>query len=115
HALEGADERDRPGVEAERRVGDEQVRLEGVALAQAVTIGAHALRAVEAEQLRAGRLVTPVAVGAAVMPREHDVAETPPTRPPPRPPRRRGGRGGLFAPPPPAWGRGRGGGEPPPR
>ena len=54
HAAQRADERDRPVVEAQRRVGDEQVGVEGVARAEAVAVGAHAVRAVEAEQLRHG-------------------------------------------------------------
>src|SRR5947209_5919756 len=64
---------DGAGVEAERRVGDEQGRVEGVAGAEAVALGAHAVRAVEAEQLWAGRLVTEVAVRAGVVGGEEDV------------------------------------------
>ena len=69
----GTDQRDRPVVEAERRVGDQQIGVEGVARAEAVAIGAHAVRAVEAEQLRAGRLVALVAMGAGVVGGEEDV------------------------------------------
>ena len=68
-----ADEWDRPLVEALAGVGDEQVRVEGVEHPQPVALGAHPLRAVEAEQLRAGRLVTAVAVQAGVVGRQEDV------------------------------------------
>ena len=80
--LHRADERDRPVAETERRVGDEQVGVERVTRAQAVAVGAHALRAVEAEELRARRLVAEVAVRAGVVGREEDVLGSARPRPP---------------------------------
>ncbi len=73
HALDATDQWHRSVPQAERVVGDQQVRLEGVALAQAVAIGAHPLRVVEAEELRAGRLIALFAVSAGVMGGKEDV------------------------------------------
>ena len=72
--LQRADERNRAVVEAQRRIGDEQVRVERELVAQAVAVEAHALRAVEAEQLRPRRLVADVAVRAGVVRGEQDVS-----------------------------------------
>ena len=73
HAAHRPDERDRPVEEAQRRVGNQQIGIEGEAVAEAVAVGTHALRTVEAEELRAGRLVALVAVRAGVVGREQDV------------------------------------------
>ncbi len=54
-------------------VGDQQLGIEAVQFAQAVAGQAHAVRAVEAEQLRAGRLEADAAMRAGVMGREINV------------------------------------------
>ncbi len=52
--------------------GNQPLRIEGVDLSQAAALRTHALRAVEAEQLRAGRLEAQMAVRAGVMGRERE-------------------------------------------
>src|SRR5207244_9616630 len=76
HAAQRPDQRDGAVIEAQRRVGDEQIRVEGELAAQAVAVGAHAVRAVEAEQLRAGRLVATTAVRTGVVGGEEQVVIT---------------------------------------
>ena len=61
---------DRPVPDRQRRVGDQQIGGEVVADAQAVAGQAHPLRAVEAEELRAGRVEADPAGGAGVVRRE---------------------------------------------
>src|SRR5205807_10223499 len=104
HLAQLADQGDGPVGEAGGLIGDEQVRVEGVARAQPVAVGAHAVRAVEAEQLRAGRLITAVAVGAGVVGGEEDVVGWGlignPTPPAPSP-KRGGGAGRFLLPSPP--------------
>ena len=53
--------------EREIGIGDEPLRIEGVDFAEAVALSAHALRAVEAEELRAGRIEAEAAMGAGVV------------------------------------------------
>ena len=57
-----------------RRVGHEPLGIEAVNLPQAAALGAHPLRAVEAEELRAGRLEADVAVRAGVVRGKAEVA-----------------------------------------
>ena len=57
----------------ERRVGDQQIGIEVVANPKAVTRRAHALRAVEAEKLRARSLEADPAIRAGVVRGEQDV------------------------------------------
>src|SRR5689334_15099927 len=52
----------------------EQIRVKGIFDAQAVAFGAHSLRAVEAEKLRAGRFEREATVSAGVGGGEDDVA-----------------------------------------
>jgi len=73
HAAKPADDRDGPFVERDRRVGNEQVRVEGVTAAEPVAVRTHPLGAVEAKELRRRGLVADVAVGAGVVGREKDV------------------------------------------
>ena len=54
-------------IKAQRRIGNEQFGIEGVARAEAVAIQTHAVRTVEAEHLRARRLVAFVAMRARIM------------------------------------------------
>ena len=54
--------------------GTSSVGIETVQLAQSVAVGAHALRTVEAEQLRAGRLETQPAVRAGIVSRKLNIA-----------------------------------------
>src|SRR5262249_45554537 len=61
HTAHAADERERAIVEGERWIGDEQFRVERMTDAQAIAIGAHAVRAIETEKLRARRLVAAIA------------------------------------------------------
>ena len=70
----GADELDGAGGERLRRIGDELRGVEAEHVAQAVARGAHALRAVEAEQLRRRRLEAEAAGVAGVVGAEGDVA-----------------------------------------
>ena len=55
------------------RIGNQPLGIERVNLAQPAALGAHALGAVEAEQLRAGRFEALLAVGAGVVRGEGDV------------------------------------------
>ena len=55
------------------RVGDQQLGVEAVDFAQPVALRTHASRAIEAEQLRAGRLEAELAVRARIMGRKVDV------------------------------------------
>ena len=55
-------------------LGDEPIGIEAEELAQAVAREAHALRAVEAEQLRRRFLEADAALGAGEVRREDDVA-----------------------------------------
>ena len=73
HLLDRPERRDRAVPDRERRVGDQQVGVEVVADAQAVARQAHPLRAVEAEELRAGRVEAQPAGGAGVVRREQQV------------------------------------------
>ncbi len=73
HAAQFADEWDRSIGETERLIRDQQARIEGEARAQTVTVGTHAVRAVEAEELRTGWLITLVAMRAGVVSGEKDV------------------------------------------
>ena len=73
HVAPGADEFDRTLGEREIGIGDETLRIEGVDFAEAVALRAHALRAVEAEKLRAGRIEAEAAMGAGVMGGECEV------------------------------------------
>ena len=68
-----ADQFDRALLERAAAVGNQTIRIEAVDLAQAVARQAHALRAVEAEQLRAGRLEADAAMRAGIMGREINV------------------------------------------
>ena len=74
HVAPTSDQLDAALLKRLGRVGDQQRGVEGVDLPQAVALRAHALRAVEAEQLRAGRLEAQIAVGAGVMGRKLNVA-----------------------------------------
>jgi hypothetical protein len=56
-----------------RFVGHQQFRVEREPLAQPVALQAHALRAVEAEHLRIGRLEADPAIGAGIVDREDRV------------------------------------------
>ena len=56
HVLDRPQRRDRSVPDRKRRIGNEQFGVEVVANAQAVAGQAHPLRAVEAEELRAGRV-----------------------------------------------------------
>ena len=62
-------------LERQLSVGDQQVGIERVELAQSIALRAHALRAVEAEQLRTGRFKTQSAIGAGVVGRIGRVAD----------------------------------------
>src|SRR5262245_2490567 len=73
HAAELADQRERPVVERQGRVRDEEIGVERVARAEPVAVRAHALRTVEAEELRGGGLVTPMTICAGVVGGEEDV------------------------------------------
>src|SRR2546428_794153 len=64
HAAECAHDRNGAFVETQARIRHEQVGVKRIAISQSVTIAAHPLRAVEAEKLRARRLVAAIAVGA---------------------------------------------------
>src|SRR5262249_6574364 len=76
HAAQWADDGDGAVVEANRRIWNEQVGIERVASAEAVAVEAHAMRAVEAEQLRGRGLVALVAVRTGVVSGEDDVAQS---------------------------------------
>lgn len=54
-------------------IGDEQIGIEGVALADAITGGAHALRAIEAEELWGGRFEGVTATWAGVLRGDDDI------------------------------------------
>ena len=73
HLLDRPERRDRAVPDRERRVGDQQLGVEVVADAQAVARRAHPLRAVEAEELRAGRVEAQPAGRAGVVRREQEV------------------------------------------
>ncbi len=73
HLAHVADQRNRTREKAQIRIGNEQVGVKRVARAQPVAVRTHPMRAVEAKELRTGRLVALVAVGAGVMRREQDV------------------------------------------
>ncbi len=62
-----------PSQTDKRRVRNQQLGVEVVADSQAVACQAHALRAVEAEQLRAGRLEPDPAGGAGIIRRQQPV------------------------------------------
>jgi len=66
-ACQLADQRDRPLRDGQRRIGDDAVQHEIVPHAQAVAVGTHPLRTVEAEELRRRRLVADPAVDAGVV------------------------------------------------
>ena len=70
HLAPRADQLDAALLERTARIGNSRSGIERVNLAQAVALGAHALRAVEAEQLRAGRLEAQIAMRAGVMGRK---------------------------------------------
>ena len=72
--LPATDQRETSLLEVQRRVGNEQAGIEGVEFAQAVAFVAHALWAVEAEQLRRRRLEAQSTVGAGVIDREDRIA-----------------------------------------
>ena len=61
-------------LERQLAIGHQQRRVEAVQLAQAVARRAHALRAVEAEELRAGRLEAQAAMRAGIVGRKLHVA-----------------------------------------
>ena len=73
HALHAADNRDGAVEERDRRIGDQQFGVKSIARAQAIAIGTHSLRAVEAEELRRWRFVTDIAVRAGIVSREKNV------------------------------------------
>src|SRR5205823_3970497 len=73
HALERANKRNGTVVEAQRRIGNQEIAVEGVERAETVARRAHPVRTVEAEELRCRRLVANVAVGAGVVGGEKDV------------------------------------------
>ena len=67
HLAPRADQFDAALLERSARVGNQPLGIERVDLPQPVALGAHPLRTVEAEQLRAGRLEAQVAVRAGVV------------------------------------------------
>ena len=73
HAAQWPDDRDGAVVEAERRIGDHQVGIERIARAETVAVETHAVRTVEAEQLRRRWFVALVAMGAGIMGRQDNV------------------------------------------
>ena len=65
--LDRPQRRNRPVPNRERRVGNQEIRIEVVADTQSVAGQAHPLWAVEAEELRAGRVKADPAGAAGVM------------------------------------------------
>src|SRR5260221_208355 len=66
HPLHGSDQGDGAIEEAAILVGDEKIGVEREARAEPIAVRTHAMRAVEAEKLGAGRFIAPVAGGAGV-------------------------------------------------
>ena len=77
HVLPRSEQFNAASFETERRVGDQPGDVERVDLAQTVAFQAHALRAVETEQLRTGRLEADAAVRTGVVDRQHQVCLAP--------------------------------------
>src|SRR5262249_54112332 len=67
HSFVRPNQRNRSVIEAEVRVGDNQIGVEGVFGTETVAFRAHSVRTVEAEQLRRRRLVADVAMRAGVV------------------------------------------------